>query len=51
MARWLTAVWTAITAKRGCDKRQMSRWEIMLAASYINHRNRTWDWEAQKEAP
>lgn len=51
MARWLTAVWTAITAKRGCDKPRMTPYQRMLVSCYLNHRNRVWAWEAQKEAP
>ena len=51
MARLLIAVWTAITAKRDCGRPKLTPMQLTLAASYLNHRNRAWAWEAQKEAP
>ena len=51
MARWMTAVWTAITARRGYGKPRMTPYQLMLVSCYLNHRNRVWAWEAQKEAP
>lgn len=29
----------------------MTPYQRMLVSCYLNHRNRAWAWEAQKEAP
>ena len=49
MVRWLTAAWIAITGRRSCGRPKPTPYQQMLVQSYLNHRERTWAWEAQKK--